>query len=107
MRAIIIDSFNHTIFEKEVTSLADMQKIIKGYIEVAHVFENKDTLFVNEEGLLREDIRCVAFHLVSIGKTFAGNGLIVGWNPANGDSISSKSDIKLIRNDISFPIVLG
>lgn len=36
-------------------SLESMQKVVDGYIEIAHVFHNKAVLICNEEGAIRGD----------------------------------------------------
>ena len=77
MNAYLIDSTARTITAVEYTGLADMQKMIGGYIEVAYSFPYGDILYVDEEGLLKGPE-----HLFWLqdrpDQPFAGNGVLVG-----------------------------
>ena len=77
-RAIFIDSPRRTISEVEIDSLDDMQKLIGGYIEVAFAWPNGDTLYVDEEGLLKVQDYFFALPGERPDQPFAGNGVIVG-----------------------------
>jgi hypothetical protein len=57
VKVIIIDPFKRKIYEKEIgqDNLQDMHGIVGGYIAAAGAFENGDILFVNDEGLLKDN----------------------------------------------------
>lgn len=100
MKAIKIDTKNKSVYEIEVFTLADLQEAVGGYIETALNFDNGDTLYVNEEGLLREPFGF--FYYRGAIQPYAGNGIIVGINREDGDTIPAKSDPGSVVKDVMF-----
>lgn len=80
MKGLLIDSTKREIREVLFDGLRDIQTLIGGYIEVAYGWENGDTLFVDEEGLLKRGVtELVAFRIPQRpDQALAGNGLLVG-----------------------------
>ena len=81
VKVIIIDPFKRQIYEKEIgqDNLQDMQGIVGGYIEASGVFENGDILYVDEEGLLKENQEF--FKVSEINPDpLAGVGFIQGYD---------------------------
>lgn len=76
-QAYLIDATACTVSAVTFETLADMHKLIGGYVEGAYQWPNGDVLFVDEEGLLKPDR-----HFFSIperrDQSLAGNGLMVG-----------------------------
>jgi hypothetical protein len=104
MRIIKINSITQCVIEFEIENNTDhlkqFQEQVGGYIEAAYEFKNKDTVFVNEEGLLNNPQ--VFFEIKGANQPFAGHGIVVGFNPKNGESISAKSSLAEIKAKISF-----
>ena len=69
--------------EKKIEAISDhpgldtLRGIVGGSIAFAHTFENGDTLYVNDEGLLDDSID-YGFIIEGGHQPFAGNGVIVG-----------------------------
>src|ERR1700761_9633483 len=65
-----------TITQVTFESLADMQKLIGGFIECAYRWPSGDVLYVDEEGLFKDN---EFFGLAErYDQLLAGNGLMVG-----------------------------
>jgi hypothetical protein len=96
IRAIVIDPFNKTITETNITEDAGAQKLKDIYaaldcclITAAGDFEidgKTYTLYVDDEGLLKENQSFFKFSPLNY-QPFAGKGLIVGFDENTGDSV--------------------
>lgn len=88
MKALLIDTKSLTVGEVDYTGLADMQRLIGGYIEAAYEWDNGDVLYVDEEGLLKDDQR---FFRITVRRdqALAGNGLLVG--PEIGETLKTRT----------------
>ena len=100
MRAILIDPANQTITEVDYDG--DYQSIYKlidcQTFTSAFVFENEDSLYVDDEGLWG----ATDFFMINgVLQPLAGRGLIIGSDDEGG-SIAAKSDIDDL--DIHFVI---
>lgn len=98
MRAILIDVANRALTEVELPdgdtaeSAEAMHKHLGGYLEVAFQFPNLDTIYVDEEGLLKGHV--LNWFTVKGGhQPFAGNGLVVGCDDM-GNSVAAKTTIE-------------
>lgn len=103
-KIIVIDSKNKKVYESNYKEVSDLQKIVGGYIELAHEINKGDSIndivFVNDEGLLCEPRY---FFTIKGGyQPFAGNGVVVGTNIKNGKSINVQSTLEEIENNVSF-----
>lgn len=112
MRALLIDPFEQTITVIDYDGSLDMlQKLVGGNIEIAHIFDNEDTLFVNEEGLaLQEDAikgkaeawRSCAFD-IGAHQPFSGRGVIVG-EEIDEKSTDCKTTVDELKGRIAFMV---
>ena len=100
-KAFKIDSKAKTVTEIEVSGLDDMQAVVGGLIEQAHAFDNGDSIFVNEEGLLNDEAD-EFFLFKGAHQPFAGNGLVIGCDLETGDSASVKSAFSEIASQVQF-----
>jgi hypothetical protein len=88
MKAYWIDVTKREISEVEYTGLADLQRMVGGYIEIAFMWQRtRDVLFVDEEGLLKN--LTFGFRIPERpDQAFAGNGVLVGREVGDsGDTV--------------------
>ena len=80
MKALLIDVTKREVREAQFDGLRDLQTLVGGYIEVAYAWENGDTLFVDEEGLLKRGVTEIAAFRIPQRpeQALAGNGVLVG-----------------------------
>lgn len=107
MRAIKIDVHNRVVREIELHSddelcLRDMQHAVGGHIEKVTILDNNDTLFVDEEGLLKGPHADQFFTFEGYPEPLCGNGLIAGWRPEDGETIAAKSPLEEIQKRVTF-----
>lgn len=86
MKAYWINATEQTISEVSFAALKDLQRLVGGYIEVAVLWPNGDTLYVDEEGLLKSKRKFWAIPSKRKDQPFAGNGVLVGREIEEGDS---------------------
>lgn len=103
-KVIVIDSLNKTVYEKDTSTLQDLQNIVGGMIEHAHQLRNGDSVFVNEEGLFND---AKDFFIFEDGcQPFAGNGFVIGDVDDDGDSTEVKSSVTKIKALVQFVDIL-
>jgi len=107
MKAILIDVHQETVRQVEVDDkrvLKDWYKHINcGMVEVAHNFYDKmDSIMVDEEGLFTMNENSKFFSVTGGHQPFIGNGLVVGLNPMNGESVDHHITVEDLRSRISF-----
>lgn len=104
MRVILIDPARQSMKEADLpVDLDNLQEAVGGLIEYAHMFDNGDSLIVNEEGFLeymdamrgREPAEKAFMFDIGAHQPFAGKGIIVGPenNGIHTDAISSINEI--------------
>lgn len=100
MKALLIDSIEGDVREVEYDGLKDMQRLVGGYISVAFEFPNGDTLFTDDEGLLKDPHSF--FFLQPRGDTpLAGNGLLVGQERMDKDGeYLGTDDVRTTVNEL-------
>jgi hypothetical protein len=100
MKAILIDATNHVIKQIELSSdYRDIQKAIGcSCFTIAHHFEKLDALYVDDEGLLVDEVKT---GFTCDGQFLAGNGVVVGGLP-DGDSTDVKISIADLSKHIKF-----
>lgn len=74
----LIDATARTVTAVEFDGLEGLQKMIGGWIEAAYGWANQDTLFVDEEGLLKRHEHFFWLLPERPDQPFAGNGVLVG-----------------------------
>jgi hypothetical protein len=95
MRAIFIDAKKRTISEIHLDPRNDLltqcQKLLNGYLEIGLRMEDQHTLYVDEEGQLKnlKD----GFLVDGCRFPLLGNGLILGREDRNGDATISVMDV--------------
>jgi|WetSurMetagenome_2_1015567.scaffolds.fasta_scaffold212806_3 hypothetical protein len=99
-KVIFINAENQKITIKQTFILADLQKLVGGLIERAHILQNNDELYVNEEGLFASEN--YFFTIKGGHQPFAGNGYIIGPLTKTGDNTSVQSTIEEIEKQITF-----
>ncbi len=85
VKVVVIDPFKQQIYDKEITQdhLPDMQGIVGGYLEAVGSLDNGDMLYVDEEGLLKDNQKF--FKIPELSQdALAGVGFVQGHNK-NGD----------------------
>ena len=102
MRSIKIDAKNKTVEVIELDdkdSLKEMQKVVGGYIEVAHD-DGKNTLYVDEEGFYKggQDF----FTYEGAHQPFVGNGIFCGINHKNGKTVKCTLTVEEVRSKVRF-----
>lgn len=99
MRAIHINAVDHTVDEitvPDTDQLAELQRLVGGYIEVAHRFPNGDILYVDEEGLFKDPTHF--FAVSGAHQPFAGNGVILGPEDSEGEETPAQTPVARIRH---------
>ena len=109
MKAILIDSENQTVKQIEIADgndhLDSMYKALKcEMFEAPLVFNDGDTLYVDEEAMLKPI--SMFFEIEGAPQPYAGNGLILGCNLKNGNSRSVKMTVEDIEKKIKFSSAL-
>lgn len=77
MKAYLIDARNKDFMDVEYTDLIDMQRFVGGLIECAYQWPTGDTLYVDEEGMIKNP-KFFFFLRERTDQPFAGNGLLIG-----------------------------
>lgn len=110
-KALFIDSTARTITEREWDTLADLHALLGGYIEIAVSFPptfKGDTIYVDEEGLLKQPSALFAVWSMRPDQAFAGNGVLVGPEiegpdyPNGYTNLNPKTDIEALRRLVTF-----
>lgn len=93
-KALLIDAKAHEIREVEVSDLQSMYAVIGcELVEAVYLNEQRDSVFVDEEGLLPHRNPVRFFYINGTHQPLAGNGLVLGCT-ASGDSVSPKAITK-------------
>ncbi len=104
MKAIKIDVVKQEVYEVEITqgSLEDIYKELACRM-FAMPFEhsNNDGLYVDDEGLLRDNLIGGFSYKHFPHQPLFGNGLIVGCDDS-GESDDAKTTVEEVKNDVVF-----
>lgn len=109
MRAILIDPFEKTVTEVEhngnyrhIYELISHETMpVETYTAVG-LNDERDAVFVDDEGLLKDDPPCTHFFLwKGYGQPLAGKGLILGCND-EGDSVEPTITLAQARAMVTF-----
>ena len=107
-KGILIDVHNRTITEVEVTKdqegsqLQSMYKHIKCGIVECVSFNEKNDVWVDEEGLLTLTPDSMFFKIVGYPDFLCGNGLVLGFDEENGDSSDTTLTIDDVKSKVTF-----
>lgn len=110
MKAILIDVKKRTLTEVDVDSsntLEEWYKLIDcNLVEVAMELPNNEhngnSIMVDEEGMLSIGEDSGFFTMAGGHQPFAGNGLIVGINYDNGETIDVSITVDYLKDKINF-----
>ncbi len=104
-KVIIIDPVTETISEGSYSSYEELYDLGNYKLFTVQMVDyNSDTnkgndLFLDDEGLLKEDQRYFTF--VGVG-TFAGIGILLGSDHATGDSVDTSWKLEQVKRAVSF-----
>jgi hypothetical protein len=101
-KALLIDVVAQSITEVQVGNYTDIYKHIGNGCECFCVpvnFENGDSIYVDDEGLLKEVKG--GFYMMDWYYPLCGNAIILGTDE-EGESVDYKSDLEQIRKEIIF-----
>jgi hypothetical protein len=104
MKLIHINAAEKSITMVDYAGLADMQKLVGGYIGTAPVtLSPGDVLFVDDDGLMKPQEHF--FYFPSYDQPLAGNGIIVGreyedGSPAGYSTHDPKTPIDWLRKNV-------
>lgn len=92
------------------TNYKDLQEMVMGPLQLAHVFENGDHLYVNENGLhdlpeaLEGKMEIERAYLFDLGahQAFAGKGVIVGAEDQSGLHQDARCSVEVLRGITTF-----
>lgn len=101
-KALLIDSERRKIVDIEIRDFEDINRAIGSDIfTTAYQFENGDTIYVDDEGLLKP--QGFGFQIKgSCQDLFVGNGVVLGGDNHTGESRDVKSDLLDIAHSITF-----
>jgi hypothetical protein len=107
MKGIMIDARNQQVREVDLPDaspahLKALQDSVEGNIEVAFALKNNDTLYVNEEGLFLPPPIPMFEFLGAPQRLYAGNGILVGFDPETGDDADVQTPIDAVRAVVIF-----
>ena len=107
-KGILIDVHNRTITEVEVTKdnngsqLQSMYNHIKcGMVECVS-FNEKNDVWVDEEGLLTLTPDSMFFKIKGYPDFLCGNGLVLGFDDENGESVDTTLTIDEVISMVKF-----
>lgn len=99
-KVILIDAVNREVKFVEYDNYKEMYDLLNCQcFTVATEFENRDAIYVDDEGLLCNPQHF--FEYKGAHQPFAGNGLIVGTDD-DGESVDAKTDIEEVRKNVRF-----
>jgi len=102
-KGILIDVKNETIefvlIEKGIQPIYEVVEC--DTFEVVNINDSND-IYVDEEGLLNLTNESKFFQFGEGRQPIAGNGLILGYNQINGDSIDTNLTIEEVKDKVKF-----
>lgn len=99
-KVIVIDTRNKTFRAAAVNDLKEMQAIVGGRIERAHILPNGDEVYVNEEGTFEENPPL--FYIHKAHQPFCGDAYVIGPVNGRGDNTDVQSQVEDIKELTSF-----
>lgn len=119
-RALFIDATARTISVVEIAHgsaiLVDLRKLLGGYIAGAFHWPDGETLYVDDEGLLKPPTVGFRFALRADDQPLAGNGVVVGreiegeaarLHPGGYTSLDPRITVEELRRFVHFVRFVG
>jgi len=101
-KGILIDVLKKSFTEVEVGDYKDIQKKIGvRNFDVVEIDEAND-VYVDDEGLLNLTQFTMFFMYKGFPNPIAGNGLVLGINHEDGDSISTTLTVEHLKENVTF-----
>ena len=103
MSAILIDVKNQVIKEVEHDDTLDnIYELVDCRLFDVCSIDNVNSIFLDDEGLLRNDVRMFDYFTKDLKYRIAGNGLIIGLDVETGESISTTLNLDEVKNNVRF-----
>ena len=103
MKAILIDVKNQLVKEVEHDDTLDnIYELIDCRTFDVVSIDGKNSIYVDDEGLYREDQLYFEYFGTEHSVRLAGNGLILGLDRDSGDSISTTLTTEEVKNKVVF-----
>ena len=102
VKALIIDPFLQNIYEKMFTkgNITQIQEAVGGnYFTSAGTFDNFDVLYVDDEGLFKDDQKFFTLSELS-SQPLAGIGVVMGGDRETGET----EDVKISEVDLALKV---
>lgn len=101
MKAYLIDSQNKTVSEVEYDGTIDCiyRHLDVGTFDVVQLDDNGDSVFVDDEGLLKDPY--YFFEVQGVSFPLAGRGLVLGTDD-EGDSVEPVMSLDSLKERVSF-----
>lgn len=99
MKAILIDSENRTVSEKEIEDWRGIAPSIGCELFDIVRLDNGNGVYVDDEGLMKDPQHF--FVLKGYPNPLAGNGLVLGTNP-EGESVSTTLTVEKVKAMVKF-----
>ena len=102
VKALIIDPFLQNIYEKmfEKGDIKQIQEAVGGnYFASAGTFDNFDVLFVDDEGLFKDNQKFFTLKELN-SQPLAGVGVVMGGNRETGET----EDVKINEVDLALQV---
>ena len=102
VKALIIDPFLQNIYEKmfKKGDITQIQEAVGGnYFTSAGTFDNFDVLFVDDEGLFKDNQKFFTLKELN-SQPLAGVGVVMGGNRETGDT----EDVKISEVDLALKV---
>lgn len=94
MKAYMIDAHEKRVYDILISGVENIASALRRarYYQIAHVFQNGDTVFVDEEGFLKP--QTAYFRIRGYDAIFAGDGVAVGPENTGYDVQRSINDVR-------------
>lgn len=104
IKAIRIDSANRRFHEVEIeqNNIDDINSHLGSSLFDIVRLDNGDVIFVDDEGILTANVGDPFFATKRFRQALVGNGLVVGTNPKNGDSVDPLTTIEWLEDNVYF-----
>lgn len=96
-KCYLINPYNKTITESYISNYKEINEHIGDTFTIGPRFENGDTIFLDDNGLLKEGMEYFSYD--GYGQPFAGVGVVLGTD-GEGESVDVKHSIDFYKTHI-------